>query len=104
MADRYLFGISLFIILVLMPSSYAQTEGFTVTSVSTTSVISKNTDPTTVFWIINVQLNGGGQAISGTISPETIKGFMDGDAFSIFQEKASLDHSGNISGNGICGA
>ncbi len=56
-------------------------QGFTVTSVSTSEVFTKNTDPSTVYWIINVQIDGGGQSITGTIDPSVIKNFMNGKVY-----------------------
>lgn len=69
---------SLLIVLIMSSLVYAQGEGFTVTSVSTSEVISKSTDPTKTYWIINTQLSGGGQAIAGAINPEDIKRFTGG--------------------------
>src|SRR3989344_826911 len=65
-----------FILIIFSEVVFAQSSGFTVTSVSTSSVVTRTTDPTTVYWIINTQLNGGGQSITGTIDPSTIKSFM----------------------------
>ncbi len=49
-------------------SGYA--SGFTVTSISSTQVISENTNLNNVFFLINAVANGGGQSIVGTITPE----------------------------------
>ena len=65
-----------FILIIFSEVVFAQSSGFTVTSVSTSSVVTRTTDPVTVYWIINTQLNGGGQSITGTIDPPTIKSFM----------------------------
>jgi hypothetical protein len=62
--------------------SYVSAEGFTVTSVTPSSVITKSTVPSTFYWLINTQLNGGGQSITGSIDPSVIKGFMNGKAYS----------------------
>ncbi|MBI4895307.1 MAG: hypothetical protein HY831_02320 [Candidatus Aenigmarchaeota archaeon] len=71
----------LVIILLSVSTAFAQTEGFTVTSVTTSSVVSKTTDPSTVFWIINTQLNGGGQSLTGTITPDDIKDKTNGKVY-----------------------
>lgn len=86
MKRYYLFFLFL---LFLSISVYAQAQGFTVTSVSTSSVVTKDTDPATVFWIINTQLNGGGQSITGTLEPSTIKNLMGGKAYT--KQKLSID-------------
>lgn len=64
------------VILFIFPNVFAQSEGFTVTSISTSSVITNKTNPKDVFWIINTQFNGGGQFITGTITQDTFKSFM----------------------------
>ncbi|MDO8537701.1 MAG: M64 family metallopeptidase, partial [archaeon] len=74
-------SIVLLIIFLLALFVYAQ-ENFTVSSVSTSDVITRTTQPSQVYWIINTQFNGGGQYITGTINPNTIKGFMNGKASS----------------------
>ena len=56
-------------------------SNFTVTSVSTSEVFTKTTQPSQAFWIINTQFNGGGQSITGTITPDSIKGFTNGKAY-----------------------
>jgi hypothetical protein len=71
----------LIVFLILFPVVEAQAQGFTVTSVSTSDVITKKTDPATVWWLINTQLNGGGQSITGSIEPSTIKNFMGGKIY-----------------------
>ncbi|MEK6833097.1 MAG: hypothetical protein AABY32_03545 [Nanoarchaeota archaeon] len=70
-----------FMLIIVSEEAFAQSNGFTVTSVSTSSVVTKTTNPTTVYWIINTQLNGGGQSIAGTIDPSTIKSFMGGKLY-----------------------
>jgi len=47
--------------------------GFTVNSISATKVISNDADLETANFIITVTANGGGQSLSGTIQPSTIK-------------------------------
>lgn len=73
-------AIFIFLILNIQPID-ATGQGFTVTSVSTSEVFTKITDPSTVYWIINVQIDGGGQSITGTIDPSTIKNFMNGKVY-----------------------
>ncbi len=67
--------------LAIVNLANAQSEGFIVNSVSTSSVITKTSDPATVYWIINTQFNGGGQSLTGTISPSTIKNLMGGKVY-----------------------
>lgn len=67
--------------ILLSTNALAQGSGFTVTSVSTSSVITKSTDPSTVYWIINTQFNGGGQGLAGTIDPDVVKSFMGGKVY-----------------------
>jgi hypothetical protein len=69
------------LLLILANFVFAQSEGFTVSSVSTSSVITKDTDPAKTYWIINTQFNGGGQSIVGTVSPDTVKSFMGGKVY-----------------------
>ncbi len=73
--------ILLLIALAFVPISYAD-EGLTVTSVSTSDVITKTTEPSSVYWIINANLNGGGQSITGTVSPDEVKSEMNGKVYS----------------------
>lgn len=75
------FLVILIFTLIFIPIALAQSQGFTVSSVSTSSVITKSTNPSTVYWIINTQFNGGGQAIAGTIDPDTVKNFMNGKVY-----------------------
>lgn len=65
----------------MVSTVHAQSQGLIVTSVSTSEVITKNTDPSTTYWIINTQFNGGGQSISGTIYPSTVRNLMDGGVY-----------------------
>lgn len=55
-------------------------QGVTVTSVSTSSVITKDTSPSNIEWIINTQFTGGGQSIAGTIDSSTMKSFLGKDS------------------------
>ncbi len=57
----------------LLSLVYSSGEGFTVTSVSTSDVITNSTNLSSTYWIINTQFTGGGQAITGTITPELAK-------------------------------
>lgn len=71
------------LVLIVHFGSASAASGFTVSSVSTSSVVTKTTDPATVYYIINTQFNGGGQFITGTISPDTIKkSFVGGKLYS----------------------
>lgn len=70
-----IFGLAL----LLISSVYAQ--GVTVTSISTSDIITKSTEPSKVYWIINTQLNGGGQSISGIVDPSTVKNLMGGKVY-----------------------
>lgn len=79
-AFRITIGISMLIFLLVTNAS-AIGQGFTVTSVSTSEVFTKNTDPGQVYWVINVQIDGGGQSITGTIDPSVIKNFMNGKVY-----------------------
>ncbi len=85
--------IALFFVFSLIAhfSSALTASGFTVSSVSTSSVVTKTTDPATVYYIITTQFNGGGQSITGTISPDTIKTFMGGKLYS--KQPLSIDVS-----------
>lgn len=67
---------SIVLIVLFLFSNFVKSDGFTVSSISTSSVVTKDTDPATVYWIINTQFNGGGQSLTGTVSPDTVKGFM----------------------------
>ncbi len=87
-------SIAIVLFLFLSSLAIAQGQGFTVTSVSTSSVVTKNTDPIQVYWIVNTQLTGGGQAITGTISPETVKSFMGNKLYtnkSLLIEASTVD-------------
>ncbi len=61
--------------------TFADSQGLTVTSVSTSDVITQTTQPSTVYWIINGQLNGGGQSLTGTVDPSMVKNFMGGKVY-----------------------
>lgn len=74
--------IAIFTFLILnVQYSSAMGQGFTVTSASTSEVFTKTTDPSTVYWLINVQIDGGGQSIVGTIDPSVIKNLMGGKVY-----------------------
>lgn len=75
----FVFPLIFGLILLLISPVYAQ--GVTVTSVSTSDVITKSTEPSKVYWIINTQLNGGGQSITGTVEPSTVKNLMGGKVY-----------------------
>lgn len=79
-ASRISVGISM-LVLLLITNASAIGQGFTVTSVSTSEVFTKNTNPGQVYWVINVQIDGGGQSITGTIDPSLIKNFMNGKVY-----------------------
>jgi hypothetical protein len=67
--------------LCLVSTSILHSEGFTVTSVSTSSIITRTTQPASVYWIINANFNGGGQSLTGTLDPNTVKSFMGGKVY-----------------------
>ena len=72
---KKLFLVALIVVLItlLCANVSAQGEGFTVTSVSTSDIITNETNLVEAWWIINTQFTGGGQAITGTITQNTIK-------------------------------
>lgn len=74
-----LFG--LIICALIANLAHADYQGFTVTSVSVSDVVTRETSPASVYWIINTQLNGGGQSLTGMISPEQVKNFMGGKLY-----------------------
>jgi hypothetical protein len=76
-----MFVVLAFFLILLVTPVFAQSTGFTVTSVSTSSVITKDTDPAKTYWIINTQLNGGGQSITGTLDPATVKSYMNNKVY-----------------------
>lgn len=66
----------LFIFILIFSLSLSSASGVTVTSVSTSSVITKDTEPSSVEWIINTNLDGGGQSLTGTVTSEAMKSFL----------------------------
>ena len=70
-----------FLFLCLTSFTFADYSGFTVTSVSTSDVITRTTQPSSVYWLINTNFNGGGQSLTGTLDPNTVKSFMGGKIY-----------------------
>jgi len=69
------------LIFFMLSLNLVHSDGVTVTSVSSTAVFTKTTDPSTVYWLVNTQLNGGGQYITGVVTPDTVKNYMSGKAY-----------------------
>jgi hypothetical protein len=74
-------AVLVFLLLICTNPVFAQSTGFTVTSVSTSDIFTKTTEPSSVYWIVNTQFNGGGQSIVGIVDPDTVKNFMGGKAY-----------------------
>ena len=71
----------IFIIIFLVSLPIVFSQGFTVSSVSTTSTFTHETSPSEEYWIVETQLNGGGQSIFGVITPDDIKNKMGGKVY-----------------------
>ncbi|MBU1165889.1 hypothetical protein KKF81_02995, partial [Candidatus Micrarchaeota archaeon] len=72
---------------------FSQSEGFTVTSISTSDVITKTTEPSQVYWIVNTHFNGGGQHLTGTVTPLDVKTLTGGDYYTAYPFTISVTTS-----------
>lgn len=73
--DRFfsLFISAFFIIYLIVPVAYAgNLQGFTVTSVSLSNILNPGEAESTVEWLVQISLNGGGQSLVGTLDNESI--------------------------------
>jgi hypothetical protein len=62
------------ILLVSFTAVFAETQGFTITSVSLSKIVQKGQPLTDTWWTINTVWNGGVNSILGTITPDQTKG------------------------------
>lgn len=75
-SEKILLLFGLFVLMGILQA--ADSSGFTVTSISTSDVITKTTEPSRVYWIINTHFNGGGQYLTGTVNPQDVKALTGG--------------------------
>jgi len=79
-------------------------EGFTVTSISTSQVITEDTNLRDAWFFVNVVANGGAQSVVGTITPEETKamsGYETEYPLEIKMSTVSEDVYYNIRNDGI---
>jgi len=67
-----LISVEIIAIVIFISNTLAQTQGFTVSSVSLTNILHPGESETQTQWLIQLSLNGGGQSLVGILDNSTI--------------------------------